>query len=335
MMPLWLLVILLLSWLLTGGVRRYAVSRSLLDVPNARSSHSVPTPRGGGLAIVLAFLGALPMLMLEDVLSWSTMWALLGGGALVAALGFLDDHGHVAARWRLLGHFLAAGWVLLWLGGLPPLRVGEATLELGWMGHGLAMFGLVWLLNLYNFMDGIDGIAAVEAVCACFGGALLYVLMGYPSQAWTPLALAFAVLGFLYWNFPPARIFMGDSGSGFLGLVLGALALQAAWIASELLWAWLILLGVFAVDATWTLMHRLLRRQRVYEAHCSHAYQSASRHFGRHKPVTLAVVLLNLLWLMPLAICATLGYVNGVVAVIVAYSPLVGLAWFFRAGAAS
>lgn len=333
-MPLWLLGVLLLSWLLTGAVRRYALARSLLDVPNARSSHAVPTPRGGGLAIVLAFLGALPMLALEDVLSWPTMWALLGGGAWVAALGFLDDHGHVAARWRLLGHFLGAGWVLLWLGGLPPLRVGEATLELGWAGHGLALVGLVWLLNLYNFMDGIDGIAAVEAVCACFGGALLYVLMGYPIQAWAPLALALAVLGFLYWNFPPARIFMGDAGSGFLGLVLGAMALQAAWVASELLWAWLILLGVFVVDATWTLMHRLLRRERVYEAHRSHAYQFASRRFGRHLPVTLATAVLNMLWLLPLAICAALGYLNGMVALVVAYSPLAWLAWRFDAGVA-
>ncbi|KOR09680.1 glycosyl transferase [Stutzerimonas stutzeri] len=334
-MPLWLLGVLVLSWLLTGAVRRYALARSLLDVPTARSSHAVPTPRGGGLAIVLAFLAALPMLVLEDVLSWSTMWALLGGGALVAALGFLDDHGHVAARWRLLGHFVAAGWVLLWLGGLPPLRVGEATMELGWVGRGLALVGLVWLLNLYNFMDGIDGIAAVEAVCACFGGALLYVLLGYPIQAWTPLTLALAVLGFLYWNFPPARIFMGDAGSGFLGLVLGALALQAAWVASELLWAWLILLGVFVVDATWTLLIRLLRCERVYEAHRSHAYQLASRRFGRHIPVTLAVALLNILWLLPLAICATLGYVNGVVAVFLAYIPLAGLAWCFKAGSAS
>lgn len=334
MMPLWLLGVLLVSWVLTGEVRRYALARSLLDVPNARSSHAVPTPRGGGLAIVLAFLVALPLLALEGVLGWPGMWALLGGGAWVAALGFLDDHGHVAARWRLLGHFIAAGWVLLWLGGLPPLQVGDVTLELGWLGHGLALVGLVWLLNLYNFMDGIDGIAAVEAICVCLGGALLYALLGYPALVWTPLALALAVLGFLYWNFPPARIFMGDAGSGFLGLVLGGLALQAAWVASELLWGWLILLGVFVVDATWTLLHRLLRRERVYEAHRSHAYQFASRRFGRHLPVTLAVALLNLFWLLPLAVCVALGYLNGVVGLVLAYSPLAWLARRFEAGAA-
>jgi Fuc2NAc and GlcNAc transferase len=334
MMPLWLLGVLLVSWGLTGGVRRYALARSLLDVPNARSSHTVPTPRGGGLAIVLAFLAVLPILAVEDVLPWPAMWALLGGGAWVAALGFLDDHGHVAARWRLLGHFIAAAWVLAWLGGLPPLRVADVPLELGWLGHGLALVGLVWLLNLYNFMDGIDGIAAVEAICVCLGGALLYGLLGHQALAWTPLALGLAALGFLYWNFPPARIFMGDAGSGFLGLILGALALQAAWVASELLWAWLILLGVFVVDATWTLLHRLLRRERVYEAHRSHAYQFASRRYRRHLPVTLAVALLNLLWLLPLAVGVALGYLDGAVGLLLAYSPLAWLAWRFEAGAA-
>lgn len=333
MIPIWLVGVLLVSWGLTGGVRRYALARSLLDVPNARSSHVVPTPRGGGLAIVLAFLAVLPILAAEAVLQWPVMWALFGGGAWVAALGFLDDHGHIAARWRLLGHFAAAAWVLVWLGGLPPLRVVDVSLELGWLGHGLALVGLVWLLNLYNFMDGIDGIAAVEAICVCLSGALLYGLLGHHSLAWTPLALGLAALGFLYWNFPPARIFMGDAGSGFLGLMLGALALQAAWVASELLWSWLILLGVFVVDATWTLLHRLIRRERVYEAHRSHAYQFASRRFRRHLPVTLAVALLNLLWLLPLAVGVALGYLDGVVGLLLAYSPLAWLAWRFEAGA--
>lgn len=333
MMLLWLLGALLVSWGGTRGVRRYALARSLLDVPNARSSHVVATPRGGGLAIVLAFLVVLPILALEGVFPWPMMWALLGGGAWIAALGFLDDHGHIAARWRLLGHFIAAGWVLLWVGGLPPLRVVDVRLELGWLGHGLALVGLVWLLNLYNFMDGIDGIAAVEAICVSIGGALLYGLLGHQAMVWAPLALGLAVLGFLHWNFPPARIFMGDAGSGFLGLTLGGLALQAAWVAHELFWAWLILLGVFVVDATWTLLHRLWRRERLYEAHRSHAYQFASRQFGRHLPVTLGVALLNLFWLLPLAVCVVLAYLDGMLALVLAYSPLAWLAWRFKAGA--
>ena len=328
-----LLATLLLSWGLTAAMRHYALTRSVLDMPNARSSHTVPTPRGGGVAIVLAFLASLPVLAFLGELEAPMMWALLGGGGWIAVLGFLDDHGHIAARWRLLGHFVGAAWVLFWLGGLPPVEVFGGHLDLGWIGYGLVAVGLVWLLNLYNFMDGIDGIASVEAICVCLGGALLYWLAGHSAMTWSPLLLALAVAGFLYWNFPPARIFMGDAGSGFLGMVLGILALQAAWTQPELFWAWLILLGVFVVDATTTLLHRLLRGERIYEAHRSHAYQFASRRFGRHLPVTLAVAAINMLWLLPLAILVTLGGLEGFLGLLLAYIPLLLLAKSFSAGA--
>ncbi|WP_433885034.1 MraY family glycosyltransferase [Pseudomonas vranovensis] len=328
----WLPVVTGLAFVLTGALRRYALARSLIDTPNARSSHSVPTPRGGGVAIVAVFLLGLPLLALMGGASWPATWALLGSGAVVAALGFLDDHGHIAARWRLLGHFASALWALFWIGGLPPLMVFGVDLEMGWFGYALAAVYLVWLLNLYNFMDGIDGIASVEAICVCLGGALLYFLLGQPTAALLPMLLACAVLGFLFWNFPPARIFMGDAGSGFLGLVLGILSLQAAWVMPQLLWCWIILLGVFVVDATFTLLRRLLRGDKVYEAHRSHAYQYASRQFGRHLPVTLAVGAINVFWLMPIALWVGLGGIDGLLAILIAYAPLVVLAVKFHSG---
>ena len=326
------------SLFMTGALRRYALARSLMDIPNARSSHSVPTPRGGGVAIVLAFLAALPVLAFANLLPWAVMWALLGAGAGVAVIGFLDDHGHIPARWRLLGHFAGAIWALFWLGGLPPLSLFGMSLDLGWLGHALAAVYLVWLLNLYNFMDGIDGIASVEAICVCLGGALLFGVLGFAGSvqptAWLmPMLLAAAVAGFLFWNFPPARIFMGDAGSGFLGITLGILSLQAAWAAPQLLWSWLILLGVFVLDATWTLLRRLLRGDKVYEAHRSHAYQYASRQFGKHLPVTLAVLGINLLWLLPIALWVGLGGLDGLLGLVLAYLPLVVLAVKFKAGA--
>ena len=325
-----------LAWFLTALLRRYALARSLLDVPNARSSHSLPTPRGGGVAIVVAFLLGLCVAFFTGLgIAAELFYALLGAGLGIALLGFLDDHGHIAARWRLLGHFLAAAWALYWLGGLPPLAVFGGLLQLSWVGHVLAAFYLVWLLNLYNFMDGIDGIASVEAICVCLGGAILYALLETSLLTDLPLLmLAAAVLGFLLWNFPPARIFMGDAGSGFLGIVLGVLSLQAAWISPVLLWGWLILLGVFIVDATLTLLRRLLRGEKVYEAHRSHAYQYASRQFGRHLPVTVSVAILNLAWLLPLAICVALGWLDGLAGVVIAYAPLLVLAWVLGAGKA-
>ncbi|MDU9021006.1 MraY family glycosyltransferase [Pseudomonas corrugata] len=330
----WSIILLaaVLSLLLTGLLRKYALARSIIDIPNARSSHKVPTPRGGGVAIVVSFLLALPVLAFNGAMGCSTMWAMLGAGSGIAILGFLDDHGHIAARWRLLGHFLASAWALSWLGGLPPITLLGMSLELSWFGNVLAVFYLVWMLNLYNFMDGIDGIASVEAICACLGACLLYWLGGFENLIVAPLVLAMAVAGFLYWNFPPARIFMGDAGSGFLGIILGLLSLQAAWSSSKLLWVWLILLGVFIVDATVTLIRRLLRGDKVYEAHRSHAYQFASRQYGRHLPVTLAVVVINLFWLLPLAGCVVLLNMDGILALVVAYVPLVLLAVKFHAG---
>ncbi|NUT79791.1 MraY family glycosyltransferase [Pseudomonas brassicacearum] len=317
-----------LTWLL----RRYALARSIIDIPNARSSHTIPTPRGGGVAIVVSFQLALPVLAVDGLLAWPIMWAMLGAGSGIAVLGFLDDHGHIAARWRLLGHFAASAWALYWLGGLPAITLFGSDVELAWLGHVLAVFYLVWMLNLYNFMDGIDGIASVEAICACLGACLLYWLGGFESLIVTPLVLAMAVAGFLYWNFPPARIFMGDAGSGFLGIILGLLSLQAAWTSPGLLWVWLILLGVFIVDATVTLIRRLLHGDKVYEAHRSHAYQFASRQYGRHLPVTLAVAVINLFWLLPLAACVVLWNLDGALALTIAYVPLVLLAIRFHAG---
>ncbi|MNJ17999.1 putative undecaprenyl-phosphate N-acetylglucosaminyl 1-phosphate transferase [compost metagenome] len=333
-MSIWWLfpIVLVISLLMTGALRRYAIAKSIIDVPNARSSHSVPTPRGGGVAIVIAFLLALVALTVAEGEDLSVLLALAGAGALIAILGFMDDHGHIAARWRLLGHFVAAAWVLGWLGGLPPLEVFGLTLNLGWFGAILAAVYLVWLLNLYNFMDGIDGIASIEAITVCLGACLLYWVAGVGHLVVLPMLLAVAVAGFLFWNFPPAKIFMGDAGSGFLGIMLGALSLQAAWTSSQLFWCWLILLGVFIVDATFTLLRRLSRGDKVYEAHRSHAYQFASRQYGKHLPVTLVVAALNVFWLLPVALSVMLLGVDGALALVIAYVPLVVLAVRYRAG---
>lgn len=320
------------SFMLTSVLRRYAISKSLIDVPNARSSHEVPTPRGGGIAIVVAFVLSLGVLYATGLINSAVFIANAGAGSAIALIGFLDDHGHIAARWRLLGHFACAFWMLAWIGGLPPIEFFGSSVYLGWVGHVLAAFYLVWLLNLYNFMDGIDGIASIEAICTCLGACLIYWLAGFDSLIWGPLLLAASVAGFLYWNFPPARIFMGDGGSGFLGIVLGGLSLQAAWTNVSLLWAWLILLGVFIVDASFTLFRRLLRGDKVYEAHRSHAYQFASRQYGSHLPVTISVGAINLFWLLPVAICVTRFGLDGAWGVVLAYVPLIMLAIKFRAG---
>lgn len=329
----WLLpVVFCVSFLLTWLLRCYALRSNLLDVPNARSSHTMPTPRGGGVAIVVSTLVALVAMAWLEHISWLTTWAICGAGASVAMVGFLDDHGHVPARWRLLWHFLAAAWVLFCFSGLPPVELLGATIDLGWFGHALAMLWLVWHLNLYNFMDGIDGIAGVEAITACLGAAIIYAVLGVSGYMLVPVILAAAAAGFLIWNFPPAKIFMGDAGSGFLGIVIGALSIQAAWIEPQLLWSWMILLGVFIVDSTWTLIRRLIRGVKVYEAHRSHAYQIASRLCGSHRYVTLGVLFVNLFWLLPIALTVGLGYLDGLACLVIAYVPLLVVVVLFGAG---
>lgn len=332
-MVLWIFPAAIIVALLgTAALRRYALARQVIDIPNARSSHTTPTPRGGGVAIVLVFLLALPLLAKQGLISTDELIGFLGSGFLVALLGFIDDHRHIPARWRLLGHFAAGCWGAFWLNGLSSLELGSLYLAAGIMTQAVAVFYLVWLLNLYNFMDGIDGIAGAEAICVTLGGVLLYILTGHMDAAWLPGLLCCAVLGFLFWNMPPARIFMGDAGSGFLGITLGLMSIQAGWFKSELLWAWLILLGVFIVDATWTLLRRLFRGDKVYEAHRSHAYQWASRHFTSHKVVTLSVIVINVLWLLPCALLVTLEYITGFWGLVIAYAPLLVLAIRFRAG---
>ncbi|QXI21350.1 glycosyltransferase family 4 protein [Pseudomonas iranensis] len=335
MSSVWLVPVVFVSaFILTALLRRYALSKSLIDIPNDRSSHTIPTPRGGGVAIVVTFLAALCLLFVGELIPTGLFVSVMGAGAVVAIIGFMDDHGHIAARWRLLGHFVAAAWALYWLGGLPPIHALGQVFDLGWVGSALAAFYLVWMLNLYNFMDGIDGIAGVEAVTVCLGACLLYALGADAPLIGSTLLLAAAVGGFLVWNFPKARIFMGDAGSGFLGLILGILALAASWVSFELFWGWLILLGVFIVDATFTLLRRLLRGERVYEAHRSHAYQFASRRYGKHWRVTVAICLINLLWLLPIAVGVSRFWLDGVTGLILSYVPLIFLAFKYQAGMA-
>lgn len=329
----WLLFgVFLSSWSLTLVLRRYALAKNLMDEPNDRSSHTVPTPRGGGVAIVLSFTVALSLVASQGMAVQEDAYGLLGAGLLIALVGFADDHGHIAAKWRLLSHFTASSWALFCLGGLPPVAILGVPFSLGWLGSILAAIYMVWMLNLYNFMDGIDGLASAQAVTVCLAMSVLYWFSGDVKLIPSLLLLAGAVAGFLCWNFPPAQIFMGDAGSGFLGIVLAFMSLEAAWVNPRLLWCWLILLGVFIVDATWTLARRVMRGEKIFEAHRSHAYQNAARTYSSHKVVTFGVVVINVCWLLPVALMVASGYLAGLTALIISYLPLMGISWHFNGG---
>ena len=333
----WLLAALMvagfgLSWLLTSWARRYALATELIDRPNERSSHTVPTPRGGGVAIVVSFVALVVATGLMGDLSPQMATALAGGGLVVALVGFVDDRAPLPARWRFLVHCLASAAVLWLMGGIPPVPLFGFDIDLGWPGLALAAVYLVWMTNLYNFMDGIDALASIEAITVALGGALCWWLATDHPQWPLCVALAACTAGFLVWNLPPARIFMGDAGSGFLGFVLGVFSLWTAHQATQVFWCWFILLGCFMVDATTTLVRRVRRGERFHEAHRSHAYQVAARQVGSHGKVSMSVGVINMAWLLPVALLVATKRLDGTTGVLIAYGPLVWAAFKLKAG---
>lgn len=266
-------------WLLFAAIgaagtwlaRRYALARQLFDQPGKRRSHSVPTPRGGGMAIVTGMLIASLALALRDPGQRELLLAFAVGLGLVAAIGLVDDHRPLSPWLRLLVHALAAA-----------IFAGAVVDSGGNWGLAVASFvAIVALTNIWNFMDGINGLAASQAV-------LLGLALAAAGGSWGLLGAALAALcvGFLPWNFPRARIFLGDVGSGALGFAIAALSALAC--AQHGLQALLLLLplSTFVVDAGLTLLGRVLRRQPWWEAHTEHAYQAWARRIG-HGRVTL------------------------------------------------
>lgn len=327
-------LVFILAFCLTGMLRAYALKHNVIDAPNARSSHSVPTPRGGGLSVVVSFIVGLIFSFLFGNTPLSLTLVLIAGGMSVALIGWLDDHGHVNARWRLLVHFSAACLIVFVCGGLPIISFSGLRIDFGLVGYFISVVALVWLLNLYNFMDGIDGLAGGQAVLSTgVLGLFLYILFDQLDLAILHWILAACSLAFLFWNFPVAKIFMGDAGSGFIGIMLGSLLIISSHIDQALFWAWLIILGVFIVDATYTLFRRFINGEKVSEAHSSHAYQHAARKFKSHKIVTISIYSIIVVWLTPIALYVSMYKLEGLTGLIVAYLPLILLCFFFKAGA--
>ncbi|MGB8031075.1 MAG: glycosyltransferase family 4 protein [Terracidiphilus sp.] len=321
-----------ISALITAGVRKLLGRHGLMDLPNARSSHAVPVPRGGGVGIVVAFLSAVAWIFARHVILAGLAWALIGGGVAIAIVGFLDDRFRLSAWPRIVVHSLAAAWAVWCLDAMHPAQFSEGCDAWAWVRRCAAFVALVWLTNLFNFMDGIDGLAGMEAVCVSGFGAVLLQGNGLPGGARLSLMLTAASLGFLVWNWPPAKIFMGDVGSGFLGFTLGTLALFSAKTSPKLIWPWLILLATFIVDTTVTLLRRMFLRARWYEAHRSHAYQHAAQAFNSHAKVTLAVAAINIGWLFPLAWAASRYQQAAPILAAVAVVPLVYMTFRFEGG---
>ena len=321
----------ILVWIAVRYALQFALARGVNDVPNERSSHTRPTPRGGGVGFVAVFLGCVVALWFSPLRDTRLCLALLTGGAAVAAVGAWDDVQSLSARARLFVHFGAAILGLILLD--RPLSIGVPLLGSvsGTAAAILAAFFIVWSINSFNFMDGIDGIAASQAVFVTSALAWLATRANDGALVLANAAVAASVVGFLVWNWHPARIFMGDVGSGFLGFLLALLAVWGHARGAYDLWTCLIVMGAFLLDATYTLLRRLLAGQNVAAAHRDHTYQHAVQAGHSHARVTLAYTAVNVGWLLPLAALHEARR-DWTWLVLVAYAPLLCAAIVWRAG---
>lgn len=268
----------ILSALVVAIVRRWALRMSILDQPNERSSHSQPTPRGGGIAIVV--LTTVALLVAAPLAGWSALrtGALVAASLLVAGTSWLDDLRHLPSALRLAVHITAAGMVIAAFGGWDRIPVPFAgQVETGAVGIALTLVWIVGLTNAYNFMDGIDGIAGGQAITAGTGWALLGAHLGEPVIAVAGLVMAGSAAGFLLHNWQPARVFMGDVGSAFLGFLLASLAVIGARRTADMALAGVLLVWPFVFDASLTFLRRLFRGENVFEPHRNHLYQRLVR----------------------------------------------------------
>jgi len=295
------LVVFLLSGSLVWLVFRYSEKHSVLDLPNERSSHTEPTATGGGLAIAACIIIGSFLLWRNGLLQDGVFYAIFPTMIVISITGWLDDHKHIRTIYRAVIYFSSALWVVVTAGGFVSLNLGGNVIGLGLSGIILAILGIVWMTNLYNFMDGIDGLAAIEAITVGLAGGVFLFFSGMTGEAILCLVLIAATAGYLKWNWPPAKIFMGDVGSCPLGFIFAVLAVWCHNHAGPAVYVWLILLSVFIADATYTLILRLIQRHKWYSAHRSHAYQKLVQMGYTHRKVTVCVLALNVIMLWPMA----------------------------------
>ena len=280
---------LVLSSLCVSGFRRLAAER-MLDIPNARSLHTQPTPRGGGLGIVIGVLiGAWGLLMSRVLrMPLNEVVALSLGGSIVALVGWIDDSNRLPYRLRLVVQTISSAIILIMVGYFRAVTVPfVGNIQLQSIGILIALLWMLGLTNAYNFMDGIDGIASGQALIAGLTWAIIGYMSGEVFVGLIGVLLAGTSLGFLFHNWPPARIFMGDVGSAFIGFVLAVLPIIAGQEDSRIMVAGFLIVWPFIFDTSFTLVHRMIKKENIFEAHRSHVYQRLVIAGYTHRFVTL------------------------------------------------
>lgn len=281
------IVLVLISFFLTYFIKNYMIKKSFVASVNERSSHTVPTPHGGGIAIAITWFIGLFYLFFIGQIEENLFYALLFG-AVISIVSFFDDIYELSPKLRLIIQAIVAIGGLYFLGGFETLTFGIFDIQNSIFTNIFAFFMIIWFINLYNFLDGINGYAGSEAVFLSLAGFILFGGNHF-------LVLAVAVLGFLYWNWNKAKIFMGDVGSTLLGYNIAIFTIYYANQEPTNFWIWIILFSVYWFDATLTLIRRKLNKEKLSLAHKKHAYQRLTQAGWSHYKVTNYSIGLNIL----------------------------------------
>ena len=324
------------AWLSSYGIQRYAVQLHLIQVPNHRSSHTQATPHGGGIGIISGFLLISFWLLWQEQLNYPLFLTVIALALIIALTSLLDDLFHLSMQIRLVVHILASWLLLLGLSNLALYHSFNLFSLPEWAIMLCLVFVSSWWINLFNFMDGIDGLAATQAMFMLLaaGGLSFYQHPDiYQNIIWLWMCyLVAAIGGFLILNWSPASLFMGDVGSTFLAFMLIFFALISVYLHWLNAAVWIILAAVFVSDASITLIRRIVSRQAWTQAHRSHAYQHLARQWQSHQKVTLFYLLINLVWLLPLAYLASQQAQYQWYYVLLAYLPIMVLMYQLNAG---
>jgi len=316
----------------TYAYRRFALRHAVIAEVNFRSLHSRTVPRGGGIAFAAVFsITTLAVWTFDATPTWLMLSFGLGGAA-AAAIGFIDDVFGIRATKKLF----AQGCLALWSFAVfyecvyaPDLNALDGAFQTALIL--LCLFVSVWFINMYNFMDGVDGMAVGGAIYVCIAAIVVLAINGADQNlSYVFLLLAASCMGFLPFNLPPASVFMGDSGSIFLGYCLGSLLLATTLQGQISVWTWIAILGYFIGDTTTTGVYRLLFVKRWYGVHRSHAYQNLARILNNHARVTYGTAIYHALWALPLAIWSAVDPGKGPLAASLSLGPAV--LWTVRFG---
>ena len=290
-------IIIILSYIGVGEIRKWADRRNVLDIPNERSSHSKPTPKGGGIVIVCFTLIGLVLTKLALNIEIDSLFLSIYiiCSILIAGISLLDDIYTLKNSIRFAVQGVAAILIIYYIGSLQDIYIPLiGTIPLGWLGYLIAFIWLTGLTNVYNFMDGIDGIAAIQAIAASLGWLVVGFLVNDPFIFITGMLLLATNLGFIFHNWQPARIFMGDVGSAFIGFSFAFLTVYAYSIDARLFITGVLFVWPFIFDGAYTLCRRILKKENIFQAHRSHLYQRLVVSGSSHRFVSILYGILAL-----------------------------------------